>query len=85
MAEQANRMISLLMYSGLQPFAYNLVSAGCTSLVNPLVSGEIDINLITDHARRRVPNFVSDKLIVAMPSERFREAVSNVPYASAGR
>ncbi|HEX74817.1 MAG TPA: DUF169 domain-containing protein [Dehalococcoidia bacterium] len=82
-AEQANRIVSLLMYSGLKPFTYNLVSAGCTSLANPMVTGEIDINLITDHARRRVPNFASNELIVAMPFEKFKEASANIPYAGA--
>jgi len=72
-AEQANKIVSLLMYSGLQPFTYNLVSAGCTSLANPLVTHEIDINFITDHARRRVPNFASDELIIAMPFDKFKE------------
>jgi len=84
-AEQANKIVSLLMYSGLQPFTYNLVSAGCTSLANPLVTNEIDINFITDHARRRVPNFAGDELIIAMPFDKFKEAVANVPHAGAGR
>jgi uncharacterized protein (DUF169 family) len=84
-AEQANRIVSLLMYSGLQPFTYNLVSAGCTSLANPLVTHEIDINFITDHARRRVPNFASDELIIAMPFDKFKEAVANILHAGAGR
>jgi uncharacterized protein (DUF169 family) len=84
-AEQANRIVSLLMYSGLKPFTYNLVSAGCTSLANPMVTGEIDINLITDHTRRRVPNFASNELIVAMPFEKFKAASASIPYAGAGR
>jgi len=73
------------MYSGLQPFTYNLASAGCTSLANPLVTNEVDINFITDHARRRVPNFASDELIIAIPFDKFKEAVANVPHAGAGR
>jgi uncharacterized protein (DUF169 family) len=84
-AEQANRIVSLLMYSGQQPFTYNLVSAGCTSLANPLITGEIDINFITDHARRRVPNFTSDEIIIAMPFDKFKETLANMPYAGAGR
>jgi uncharacterized protein (DUF169 family) len=84
-ADQANRIVSLLMYWGLQPFTYNLVSAGCTSLANPLVTHEIDINFITDHTRRRVPNFSSDELIIAMPFDKFNEAVANIPHAGAGR
>jgi uncharacterized protein (DUF169 family) len=84
-AEQANRIVSLLMYSGQQPFTYNLVSAGCTSLANPLITGEIDMNFITDHARRRVPNFASYELIVAMPLSKFKEALANIPRAGAGR
>jgi uncharacterized protein (DUF169 family) len=84
-AEQANRIVSLLMYSGQQPFTYNLVSAGCTSLANPLITGEIDMNFITDHARRRVPNFASYELIVAMPLSKFKEALANIPHAGAGR
>jgi uncharacterized protein (DUF169 family) len=84
-AEQANRIVSLLMYSGQQPFTYNLVSAGCTSLANPLITGEIDINFITDHARRRVPNFASYELIIAMPFAKFQEALANMPHAGAGR
>jgi len=84
-ARQANKIISLLMYSGQQPFTYNLVSAGCTSLANPLVTGEIDINFITDHARKRVPNFASYELIIAMPFSKFKEAVANIPHAGAGR
>jgi uncharacterized protein (DUF169 family) len=84
-ADQANRIVSLLMYSGLRPFTYNLVSAGCTSLSNSMVTGEIDIDFITDHTRRRVPNFAAHELIVAMPFGRFKEAVANLPYAGAGR
>jgi uncharacterized protein (DUF169 family) len=84
-ANQANKIVSLLMYSGQQPFPYNLVSAGCTSLANPLVTGEIDINFITDHARRRVPNFASDELIISMPFSKFQEALANIPHAGAGR
>jgi len=84
-AEQANRIVSLLMYSGQQPFTYNLVSAGCTSLANSLITGEIDINFITDHARRRVPNFASHELIIAMPFAKFKEALDNIPHAGAGR
>jgi uncharacterized protein (DUF169 family) len=84
-AEQANRIVSLLMYSGQQPFAYNLVSAGCTSLANPLITGEIDINFITDHTRRRVPNFASYELIISMPFGKFKEALANIPHAGAGR
>ncbi len=84
-ADQANRIVSLLMYSGLRPFTYNLVSAGCTSLAHSMVTGEIDINFITGHARRRVPNFAAHELIVAMPFKRFKEAVANLPYAGAGR
>lgn len=83
--EQANRIVSLLMYSGQQPFTYNLVSAGCTSLATPLITGEIDINFITDHTRRRVPNFASYELIMAMPFNKFKEALTNIPYAGAGR
>jgi uncharacterized protein (DUF169 family) len=84
-AQQANKIVSLLMYSGQQPFTYNLVSAGCTSLANPLVTGEIDINFITDHARRRVPNFASYELIISMPFGKFKEALANIPHAGAGR
>lgn len=84
-ADQANRIVSLLMYSGLRPFTYNLVSAGCTSLAHSMVTGEVDINFITGHARRRVPNFAGHELIVAMPFKRFKEAVANLPYAGAGR
>jgi uncharacterized protein (DUF169 family) len=84
-ANQANRIVSLLMYSGLRPFTYNLVSAGCTSLANSIVTGEIDINFITAHARRRVPNFGAHELIVAMPLDRFHEAVASLPHAGAGR
>jgi uncharacterized protein (DUF169 family) len=84
-ARQANKIVSLLMYSGQQPFTYNLVSAGCTSLANPLVTGEIDINFITDHARRRVPNFASHELIMSMPFSKFNEALVNMPHAGAGR
>lgn len=84
-ADQANRIVSLLMYSGLRPFTYNLVSAGCTSLAHSMVTGEVDINLITGHARRRVPNFATHELIVAMPLKRFKEAVANLPYAGAGK
>jgi uncharacterized protein (DUF169 family) len=84
-AEQANRIVSLLMYSGQQPFTYNLVSAGCTSLANSLVTGEIDINFITDHARRRVPNFASYELIISMPFGNFKEGLANIPHAGAGR
>jgi uncharacterized protein (DUF169 family) len=83
-ATQANKIVSLLMYSGQQPFTYNLVSAGCTSLANPLVTGETDINFITDHARRRVPNFASHELIISMPFGKFQEAVANIPSADAG-
>jgi uncharacterized protein (DUF169 family) len=84
-AEQANRIVSLLMYSGQRPFTYNLVSAGCTSLANPLITGEIDINFITDHARRRVPAFGSYELIISMPFDKFKEALANSPRAGAGR
>ena len=84
-AEQANRIVSLLMYSGQQPFAYNLVSAGCTSLANSMITGEIDINFITDHARRRVPNFASYELIISMPFGKFKEGLANIPHAGAGR
>jgi uncharacterized protein (DUF169 family) len=84
-AEQANRIVSLLMYSGQQQFTYNLVSAGCTSLANPLITGEIDMNFITDHARRRVPNFASYELILSMPLGKFKEALANIPHAGAGR
>jgi uncharacterized protein (DUF169 family) len=84
-ARQANKIVSLLMYSGQQPFTYNLVSAGCTSLVNPLVTGETDINFITDHARRRVPNFASHELIMSMPFSKFQEALANIPNVGAGR
>jgi len=84
-AEQANRIVSLLMYSGQQPFTYNLVSAGCTSLANSLITGEIDINFITDHARRRVPNFASYELIISMPFGKFKEGLANIPHAGAGR
>jgi uncharacterized protein (DUF169 family) len=73
------------MYSGLRPFTYNLVSAGCTSLAHSMVTGEVDINFVTGHARRRVPNFAGHELIVAMPFKRFKEAVANLPYAGAGR
>jgi uncharacterized protein (DUF169 family) len=73
------------MYSGQRPFTYNLVSAGCTSLANPLVTGEIDMNFITDHARRRVPNFASHELIISMPFGKFQEALANIPHAGAGR
>lgn len=84
-ADQANRIVSLLMYSGLRPFTYNLVSAGCTSLSHSMVTGDIDINFITGHARRRVQNFAGHELIVAMPFGRFKEAVANIPHAGAGR
>jgi uncharacterized protein (DUF169 family) len=84
-AAQANRIVSLLMYSGQQPFTYNLVSAGCISLANPLITGEIDINFITDHARRRVSNFASYELIIAMPFDKFKEMLANLPHAGAGR
>jgi uncharacterized protein (DUF169 family) len=84
-AEQANKIVSLLTYSGQRPFTYNLVSAGCTSLANPLITGEIDINFITDHARRRVPNFTSYELIISMPFNKFKEALANIPHAGAGR
>jgi uncharacterized protein (DUF169 family) len=84
-ATQANKIVSLLMYSGQQPFTYNLVSAGCTSLANPLVTGETDINFITDHARRRVPNFASHELIISMPFVKFQEALANIPHAGAAR
>jgi len=84
-AKQANKIVSLLMYSGQQPFTYNLVSAGCTSLANPLVTGEIDINFITDHARKRVPNFASYELIISMPFSKFKETLANIPHAGAGR
>jgi len=84
-ADQANRIVSLLMYSGLRPFTYNLVSAGCTSLSHSMVTGEIDINFITGHARRRVRNFAGHELILTMPLERFKEVVANIPYAGAGR
>ena len=84
-AAQANKIVSLLMYSGQQPFTYNLVSAGCTSLANPLVTGETDINFITDHARKRVPNFASYELIMSMPLSKFQEALANIPDAGAGR
>jgi len=69
------------------PSSYYFIGhkAGCTSLANPLVTHEIDINFITDHARRRVPNFASDELIIAMPFDKFKEAVANVPHAGAGR
>ena len=84
-AEQANKVISLLMYSGLQPFMYNLVSAGCTSLSNSIVTGNVDINFITDHARRRVQNFSFNELVIALPFNKFMEAAANIPYAGAGR
>ena len=84
-ARQANKIVSLLMYSGQQPFTYNLVSAGCTSLANPLVTGETDINFITDHARKRVPGFASHELIMSMPLGKFKEALGNIPDAGAGR
>jgi hypothetical protein len=41
--------------------------------------------LITDHARRRVPNFASHELIISMPFIKFKEALANIPHAGASR
>jgi len=83
--EQAGRIVSLAMYSGLRPFRYHLVGAGCISLSNALVTDEIDINFITDHARRRVRNFGSNELIISLPYRRFTSALANIPSSGSGK
>lgn len=84
-AEQAGRIVSLAMYSGLRPFPYYLVGAGCTSLANALVTDDIDINFITEHARRRVRDFATNELIISMPYHRFKSALANIPFSGSGK
>jgi len=82
---QANKIASLLVYSGHQLSTHNLVSSTCTSLASPLVTGEAHMNFITDHGKDRVPSFADYDLIVAMPFSKFKEALANIPHAGAGR
>ena len=45
----------------------------------------MDINFITGYDRKRMPAFASDGLMIAMPVEKFAQAVSNISHAGAGR
>ena len=76
-AEQANRVLGLVSFKGIEPFTYYPVSKFCSIIPNTLAKGKPEINFLTENARRHA-TWSPNEFMIALPFEVFEAAVNNL-------
>lgn len=83
--EQAIRLLGLVAYSKSIPLTFYVLGATCSTIMNAITTGKLDINFIDPHVREYVKQFGPDEVIVSLPLKDFQTAVENIPHSSCGR